>query len=132
MNYMNGYPANGHFNNNNPNNSQWQQMTRSPNSMGNNGSPSGITPSSSMNMPTVPSPLLNSVNSNSIGIGGTPQQQSVKTPSSVHQQPSNSGLLTLRNPFEEDLEFRPASRQRMPPPTNNNQRLYFDMVKEFR
>lgn len=136
MGFMNGFPP-GHFNNTTSVNNQWQQMNRSPNSMGSNGSPSGIMHS---NMPAAPSPLLNSVNSSSImsnqgmGGGGTPQQPgSVKTPLSVQQQTSsNPGLMTLKNPFEEDLESRPASRQQMPPPTNTNQRLYFDIIKEVR
>ncbi|KAI6177042.1 hypothetical protein M3Y97_00864200 [Aphelenchoides bicaudatus] len=145
------YPLNNHENsptqsaigyiNNFPPANQWQQMNNSPNSM-QNGSPMNpaMLPNSSINMPAAPSPLLNSMSNNSMlsnqqnmGMAGTPQQPgSVKTPLSVQQQQSNAGSLMLRNPFEEDLESRPASRQQMPPPTSNNQRLYFDMIKEFK
>lgn len=105
MGYINSFPQGN----------QWQQVNRSPNSMG-NGSPMNSTmmPTSSMNMPAAPSPLLNSVNSSAmmsnppnLGMVGTPQQPgSVKTPLSVQQQQSNSVLL--RNPFEEDMESRPG------------------------
>jgi hypothetical protein len=73
-----------------------------------------MMPTSSMNMPAAPSPLLNSMSSSSImsanmGMAGTPQQPgSVKTPLSVQQQQTNTGYLLLRNPFEEDLESRPG------------------------
>jgi len=124
MGFINNFPSSNQvYNNGTHSNNQWQQMTRSPNSMGSPTNP-GMSSSS---MPAAPSPLLNSINSSSImGMSGTPQQpSSVKTPLSQNS-------LTLRNPFEDDLVSRPASRQQMPPPTSNNQRLYFDTVKEFR
>ncbi|KAI6214862.1 hypothetical protein M3Y94_00318200 [Aphelenchoides besseyi] len=111
-------------------NNQWQQIGRSPTSMGSNGSPSPMNPmnpSSSMNAPAVPSPLLHSTN------GMTPAASVSNLSGSqgnmLNSQSSSIEAPMLKSPFEEDLYTRPHSRQQIPPPGSSSQLSQFEIAK---